>query len=255
MSIPSLTILRKFPRKFSVEIFTRNFSRRTVNTDGSFKVVKSRQVQKDNVTTLAQRDPNIEILTSKNFPFFLRGDVGPAWYDVHTTVSDEKVLLLPEDERSGNIACRIQACPQVLRKTVYDLFPHRNLSQSDLSVVTINIKTDLKLLRKNNEMETEKLAQRFVMTAKNVCSKLRSLGYWADFINPFSGRPYFSVTVGNELYSTDEKFRCMDFQIFEIEKCLIISNEEDKPKKSFIGSLFTNAPAHKDHLSSVVEQV
>lgn len=76
----------------------------------------------------------------------------------------------------------------------------------------------------------------FVVTARNVCNKLRKAGYWADFINPFSGRPYFALPpTTSQLYKTDEKFRCLDFQIFEIEKCTVISNEQDNTKKKFIG--------------------
>lgn len=54
-----------------------------------------------------------------------------------------------------------------------------------------------------------------------------------------------------ELYNNDEKFRCMDFEIFEIENCTIISNEQPGSKKSFIGSLFTNAPAQKNALNEI----
>lgn len=75
----------------------------------------------------------------------------------------------------------------------------------------------------------------FVLTAKNICDKLKNGGYWADFINPFSGRPYLCPNAGSSLYKTDEKFRCLDFQIFEIKDCKVISNEDDKPKKNFIG--------------------
>lgn len=92
----------------------------------------------------------------------------------------------------------------------------------------------------------------FVLAAKSVCDKLRSAGYWADFINPFSGRPYLEPTITNELYASDEKFRCLDFQIFDIKDCKIISNENgDCPKKQFVGSLFTNAPCKKHHLNSI----
>lgn len=59
----------------------------------------------------------------------------------------------------SNIVCRVQVCPTVLRQTVFDLFPYHNLEKSELSVVTIALKPDLKALRKNNEIETEKLAQ------------------------------------------------------------------------------------------------
>lgn len=66
-------------------------------------------------------------------------------------------LLL--QEANSDIVCRVQPCPQVLRKAVIDLFPHRNLEQSELSVVTISLNPNLKHLRKNKELETEKLAQ------------------------------------------------------------------------------------------------
>lgn len=80
----------------------------------------------------------------------------------------------------------------------------------------------------------------FVLTARNICDKLRKAGYWADFINPFSGRPYLCPTLGTALYKTDEKFRCLDFQIFEIKDCKIISNEQDNTKRRFIGKTLIN---------------
>lgn len=68
-----------------------------------------------------------------------------------------------------------------------------------------------------------------------MCDKLRNAGYWADFINPFSGRPYLYPTSGEKLYEADEKFRCLDFQIFDIQDCKIVSNEQDSSKRRFIG--------------------
>ena len=57
------------------------------------------------------------------------------------------------------ILCRAQTCPKVLRSTVCDLFPNRNLQTSELSVITISLKCNAKLYRSNKELETEKLAQ------------------------------------------------------------------------------------------------
>lgn len=76
------------------------------------------------------------------------------------------------------------------------------------------------------------------MTANNICDKLRKAGYWADFINPFSGKPYqFPFATNSALYETDEKFRCLDFQIFEVNDCKIISSVQDQTKKKFVGKL------------------
>ncbi|GJQ68944.1 hypothetical protein Trydic_g6130 [Trypoxylus dichotomus] len=230
----------------------RNFSRKSVNIEGPYKVVKSRKPEKKDNIHLAWRDPNFELLASPNFPFFMPGNVGPAWYDVYTTINNEEAFIMEEIDNNGdaNIVCRAQECPKVLRQTVCDLFPHRNLESSELSVITITLKPDTKHLRRNIELETEKLAQTFVLAAKNVCHKLRNAGYWADFVNPFSGRPYFAGGSHN-LYETDEKFRCLDFQIYEIDNCKIVSNEANSPKKTFIGSLFTSAPSKKNHLNSI----
>lgn len=71
----------------------------------------------------------------------------------------QEVNLIVLQEANANIVCRAQPCPQVLRKTVVALFPHRNLEHSELSVITISLKPNLKDLYKNRELETERLAQ------------------------------------------------------------------------------------------------
>lgn len=74
------------------------------------------------------------------------------------------------------------------------------------------------------------------MTANNICGKLKKAGYWADFINPFSGRPYLVPIPSNTLSKTDEKFRCLDFQIFDINDCKVISIDQSMQKKNkFVG--------------------
>lgn len=39
-------------------------------------------------------DPNVDMLVqSKGFPFFLPGNVGPAWQNKYTTVQNEKITM------------------------------------------------------------------------------------------------------------------------------------------------------------------
>lgn len=65
-----------------------------------------------------------------------------------------------DDAANSNMICRVQMCPAVLRKTVKDLFPYRTTDDtSDLSVITVILKPNNKHLRRNKELETEKLAQ------------------------------------------------------------------------------------------------
>ncbi|XP_068909320.1 methylmalonic aciduria and homocystinuria type D homolog, mitochondrial-like isoform X2 [Tenebrio molitor] len=261
MSIRNLSVLGRLShKKINNALWsTRHFSRKTKNTEEPYVTIKSKRTVK-NETRLARLDPNFELLASTTgFPFILPGNVGMAWYDTNTTAQSPYDFVMeqldePKTITDGDIICRIQSCPTVLRKDVYDLFPYRDLETSELSVVTISLKPNLKLLRKNNELETERMAQTFVITAKGVCDKLRNAGYWADFINPFSGRPYLYPTSGEKLYEADEKFRCLDFQIFDIQDCKIVSNEQDSSKRRFIGSLFTNAPSKKKHLNDIFTQ-
>lgn len=233
----------------------RNLSRRSNNNvDSSYKVIKSRQSQ--NESKLAWRDPNFELLASPSgFPFFLHGNVSPAWYDRNTTAQTDHLFVMEQIEdaqtNNGDMICRVQQCPAVLRQTVCDLFPNNNLEISHLSVVTISLKPNMKHLHCNKEVETEKLAQTFVLAAHNICDKLKKAGYWADFINPFSGRPYLFPNANTTLYETDERFRCLDFQIMDENECTVIANVPDEGRKRFIGSLFTNAPSNKDRLNNI----
>jgi hypothetical protein len=64
--------------------------------------------------------------------------------------------------------------------------------------------------------------------------KLKLAGYWADFINPFSGRPYLTPFHSTALYETDERLRCLDFQIKGHGDCKIISSDCDR-SLSFVG--------------------
>lgn len=246
-------------RFFLTNHLVRRYSRKVSSNDNSYKPVKSRgNIQNEEDTNhLVWRDPSFELLTSNEFPLFLRGDIGLAWYDSQTTVKIqyelvmEQVLNNEDKVPNGDIVCSVQTCPTVLRKTVKELFPYRTLDDtSELCVITIGLKSDIKLMRINKELETEKLAQTFLIAAKNICNKLQNAGYWADFINPFSGRPYFIPTALRELYETDEKFRCLDFQIFEIKHCKVILSKQSS-QKTFIGSLFTSAPLKKNRLNSI----
>ncbi|XP_050513940.1 cobalamin trafficking protein CblD-like [Diabrotica virgifera virgifera] len=240
-----------------VAILLRNYSRKvgSGNTSESpYKYVKSKQPIEDSCN-LVWRDPSFELLAANEFPLFLRGNIGIAWYDTQTTVRSQHELIMEQIDDSsceqGDMVVRIQTCPTLLRQIAKDLFPYRTLQDNgELSVITVALKPNIKDLRKNKELETERLAQTFLIAAKSICDKLRNVGYWADFINPFSGRPYFAPSALRELYQNDEKFRCLDFQIVEIKDCKVISNE-DSGKKHFIGSLFTNAPSNKDNLNSI----
>lgn len=56
--------------------------------------------------------------------------------------------------------CVIQECPILLRKSIKELFPGcLDVASSNLTIITLNQKANLKVMRWHKEVETEKLAK------------------------------------------------------------------------------------------------
>ena len=47
-------------------------------------------------------------------------------------------------------------------------------------------------------------------------SRLRAEGYWADFIDPTCGKPYYGVYTNSTLFETDERYRLLGFQVWSL---------------------------------------
>lgn len=75
--------------------------------------------------------------------------------------------------------------------------------------------------------------QQFVLAASDICTKLKMIGYWSDFINPFSGQPYNNIVKTNTLRKTNQYKRSLDFKIDQRANCKLISY--DKKANNFIG--------------------
>jgi len=85
-------------------------------------------------------------------------------------------------------------CPLLLITDFQDLFPlsRRPNLNNGLTVVTLCQKTsnDMSSWTTETDQEREELMEHFVTLAKNICEYLTNLGFWADFIDPSSGRPF-----------------------------------------------------------------
>lgn len=105
-------------------------------------------------------------------------------------------------------------------------------------------------------VDHEKAAIDFVHASRDICQRLRLHGYWSDFVNPFSGKAFFSYHQ-KSLYKSDERFRGLCMKLEEIkglgsaENCLLIS--EDKSTK-FNGSIFTNLPSMEMFKDLILEE-
>lgn len=110
---------------------------------------------------------------------------------------DDKAMPNPQsliEEQHENLHCEAHECPLLLIKDFQELFPHNNVNLANgLTVLTITHKTenDMSVWSKEVNQERELLLEKFVSTAQRMCVYLKDNGYWADFVDPSSGRPYY----------------------------------------------------------------
>ncbi|XP_014231910.1 methylmalonic aciduria and homocystinuria type D homolog, mitochondrial [Trichogramma pretiosum] len=267
----------KQPALLVARILRARYSRRSDKSTSSYKLVASRNDALDETenNAILGIDSNWELLTPRGFRFYLPGSIGPGWLDATTTAQVEvQSVLVPNEIEDIEIArsnvnkrknilnvpevysvlhCHSQECPTLLRKDILELFPGcLEVASPQLTIITISQKTNNKNSRWSKELETERLAQYFVLAASDVCKKLKMCGYWADFINPFSGQPY-SNQKNNVLYQTDERFRSVGFKVEKKQNCKVITHDNDS--QNFIGNLYTTAPANTEFLKEIMSNI
>ncbi|XP_006624013.1 methylmalonic aciduria and homocystinuria type D homolog, mitochondrial isoform X1 [Apis dorsata] len=263
------------------------YSRRSNKSTNSYKIVQANSENLNDVDgAMLGINSNWELLTPRGFRFYLPGSIGPGWSDVTTTIqvrtqlvdfhdNDKQISIDDSKEKSvprsnrlkgtqhSMLHCVAQECPLLLRKGIEELFPGcLDVGSPQLTIITISQSINFKVMKWNKEIETEKLAKYFVLAASDICAKLRRMGYWADFINPFSGQPHLNLQKNNTLYKTDERFRCLGFKILHRNNCKIILY--DNNAKNFLvqnghgtvvyitGNLYTTAPASTEFLKEIL---
>jgi len=130
-----------------------------------------------------------------------------------------------------------------VRKDFQELFPDRNLEKEDLTVITLSQKTHNDMTSWSDQVEAERelLLSNFIAGASDICQALKQSGYWADFIEPASGRPYFGAYTNSTLFETDERYRTLGFDIDDVGCCKVIRHQL-WGSHAYVGSIFTNAP-------------
>ncbi|TGZ75667.1 hypothetical protein CRM22_000241 [Opisthorchis felineus] len=161
-----------------------------------------------------------------------------------TELNDGHVSLIPQ--KSENLECTIHTCPTLIKQDLAAIFPSRRFETSQLTAIVLSHRTT-EGLSEWSELaanEREAIAETFTRSAIDICASLKELGYWADFINPYTGTPYLGAHGEAVLSETDEKMKHFGFEIDDVRCCKVLRHPRWK-HNVFAGLIFTDAP--KDH--------
>lgn len=139
----------------------------------------------------------------------------------------------------SNVECSMHSCPELLKKELELFFPV--LPMSPITVVTVTPKNQ-KLGTEELNRDQEELLDHFVSGAKEICFMLWRGGYWADFINPLSGKAFFGDQTADSVLQQDVQ-RHAGFHIEDLASCTVISHVS-KGTPTFVLTLITNAPSN-----------
>lgn len=215
---------------------------------GYFKTVKSRDLDDDDELNSLESEPNWELTAERGNRFYLPNGIGPAWQGDSTTVG----LLEPlghlvnfhkgpntDKSRLEFTCCK---CPLLIRVPLLEIFPVPVVAQQCINITMLVL---------SHEGDIEMGAAKFVLAAREMCDRLLSYGYWADFMNPFSGRPFFLPREGANLYRLDSRFRGLNMRLSEQNRCTVISAEKNDSTR-FSGTIYSTAPNHYGQLMKLL---
>lgn len=132
-------------------------------------------------------------------------------------------------------------CPKTLQSDFQTYF-RKSFGDSPVTVITISFKTENDMATWNSDVDDERevLIKKFVETAKSLCKVLEKEGFWADFIDPSTGRPFKSEYSYATFFETDERYRQLGFEIADQGCCKVVSHHS-WGTKAYVGCLLTNA--------------
>uniref|UniRef100_A0A671NFU5 Zgc:92335 n=1 Tax=Sinocyclocheilus anshuiensis TaxID=1608454 RepID=A0A671NFU5_9TELE len=107
------------------------------------------------------------------------------------------------------------------------------LPASPITVVTVTPKN-----QKTATEDLQELLDNFVSGAKEICFTLWRGGYWADFINPLSGKAFFGAQMPDSILQ-----QSAGFHIEDLASCTLIRHVF-KETSTFVLTLITNAPSN-----------
>ncbi|CAH8841739.1 unnamed protein product [Trichobilharzia szidati] len=150
--------------------------------------------------------------------------------DVHNAMefNDSQPSIIPLI--SDQLECSIHTCPTLVQRDLANVFPSRKLSTTPLTALILSHHTNesLNIWSEEAADEREQLAQSFITSAIEICASLKELGYWADFIDPFTGKPYIGAHGEAVLTETDETMKHFGFELDNSVCCKMLRHPKWK---------------------------
>ncbi|XP_037090028.1 cobalamin trafficking protein CblD-like [Pollicipes pollicipes] len=157
-------------------------------------------------------------------------------------------------------------CPQLLKQEFGPLFAERDITAGRLTVLVVSQRTDADMAAWSEQAEAERdeLAAQFVTVGEDMALGLRRLGFWADLVDPRSGRPHLGAPAAaavadyddddaDRLVETDERLGRLGFTIEDLGCCKVIRHAV-WGSHVFVGCLFTDAAVDDPRLGGVIAQ-
>lgn len=147
-------------------------------------------------------------------------------------------------------------CPKLLKRDLKHLFLDKDFKDTQVTVINLTQKSecDMSAWSPNMELERMKLTCSFVEAATEICRYIGQQGFWADFIDPTSGRPYLSRYTNSSLFETDDRYRHLGFQIEDLGCCKVLKHVQ-WGTNAFVGTIFTDAPLDADFVTVLQQSV
>ena len=176
---------------------------------------------------------------------------------IQAATEHESELPLKVEVFKADRAMELKAvpCPKTIKKDIGRLFVDVDFrKETDLTVLNLTQKSVADMSAWSEEMEAERnlLTKDFINVATAICHDLHKLNYWADFIEPSSGRPYLGGYTNATLVETDDRYRDLGFKIDDLGCCKIIKHAK-WATHAFVGTIFTNAPIDSTEIKTILE--
>jgi len=175
---------------------------------------------------------------------------------LHKNRSDEENVTFsaaaPLQRLSSEVDVHSHECSNHVKQEIRSLFPGKEF-KSSLTAITVALHTENDMLTWNTAVadEREILTTQFISTALELCSILRAEGYFADFIDPSSGRPFMSQEyTPNTLFETDPIQRHFGVDVKDLGCCKAVYHAV-WGSKVFTGTMITDAPSNSPIIESM----